>query len=525
MSLSPFYFPLMVIVLLTTKFAQCQRLGFLFAPPPEGLALHHRLHPHHHPHHHHRHHHLLPSDSTHSKITLPFNDGFVILDLPKNALRLPKTVTRKQGRLNSGNFAKQQSRLHSSVISALTGPGIIPNGGQSHWEPVVAGNQQNQRKPSQRPWDAAVSQSLRSPSTASGGRGGRETMTLFIPTVAQTSRVNSINEQLPSYQNRGPSQPSFPPRPAMRGGHQQNRQTSAGGQSVPNNLQELAPLFVPIDSPPNNNNKNNQGNDGDNLIPNELLEQILAEVIPKIEAEDRSKNHATRQQTPYVQMVAQVVPREKDEGFPYITGEGLQSQQSTNGASANLVQKPKPFPNFRTTISKFKMNNYPSPAPVVQQQQQPEVQQQQQPEVQQQQQPEVQQEQQPEVQQQQMEEPIVQQKEPMQYEEPEQEQQQDYEPPAPSPPPAVKGYSPPPAAKGYNPPPPAPKPQQPVKGYTPPAPAPAVKGKEFVFFFYFETLRNENFINVLNRTPSTSSCCQRTTTTCSSSSCSATTTA
>ena len=477
MSLSLFCFPLMVILLLTTKFAQCQRLGFLFAPPPEGLALRHPLHSHPHLHHHHHHHHLLPSDSTHSKITLPFNDGFVILDLPKNALRLPKSVTRKQGRLNSGNFAKQQSRLHSSVISALTGPGIIPNGGQSHWEPVVSGHQQDKRK---RPWDAAVSQSLRSPSTAaSGGRGGRETMTLFIPTVAQTSRVNSINEQLPSYQNRGPSQPSFSPRPGMRGGHQQNRQTSAGapsGQSVPNNLQELAPLFVPIDSPPNN--KNNQGSNADNnLIPNELLEQILAEVIPKIEAEDRSKSHATRQQTPYVQMVAQVVPREKDEGFPYLTGDTLQSQPSANGASANLVQKPRPFPNFRTTISKFKMNNYPAPAPVVQQQQQPEVQQQQQPEVQQQQQPEVQQ--------QQMEEPIVQQKEPMQYEEPEQEQQQDYEPPAPSPPPAVKGYSPPPppppAVKGYSPP-PAPKPQPPTKGYSPPPPPPpAVKGKEFLF--------------------------------------------
>jgi hypothetical protein len=167
-------------------------------------------------------------------------------------------------------------------------------------------------------------------------------------------------------------------------------------------------------------------------------------------------------------MVAQVVPREKDEGFPYFTGEALQSQQTSNGPSANLIQKPRPFPSFKNTIQSFKMNNYPAAGPAPQ--------------------PVTQQQQQPEVQQQQQEEPIVQVKEPMQsYEEPEQEQQQDYEPPAPPAP--VKGYNPPPPqprprpapapTKGYSPPPPPPP--APTKGYSPPPPPPAVKGKSINF--------------------------------------------
>ena len=430
MSSSPI---LLVLLFFVNSFvlAQSQRLGFLF--PPEG-PLHH---------HHHLHHHLLSQGSSHhSKITLPFNDGFVILDLPKNALRLPKSVTRKQGRLNNNSrHQRLQSQLSNSLSST---PKIIADGAQSHWEPVFG-----KMKKKKLPWDALVAPSQTYGSTATG----RDTMTLFIPTVSHTNRVNSINEQLPSYQNR----PSFIPRPTTQqqsANVMQGQYSQAAGQQNKNNVpnvQELAPLFVPIDSPPN---RNLQGTDADNIIPNELLEQILAEVIPKIEAEDRSKSHASRQTTPFVQMVAQVAPRGKDEGFSYITmGEALQPQQSSNGGATNLVQKPRPFPSFKSTIQSFKMNNYPAPPrPITQQQQQPEVQQQQQQE----------------------EEPIVQVKEQMQtYDEPEPvQQQQSYEPPSAPPAAPVKGYN--------NPTPSAPRPAPaPVKGFSRPIPpTPEIKGKK-----------------------------------------------
>ena len=404
------------------------------------------------------------NDPSSNRLTLPFNNGLVVIDLPKNALRLPKNgLTRKQG----------SQRLAYSSASPISTTRILPSGGQTNWEPM-------QPKPRRvhKQWSAMMSE-RRGPGE-SRPSSNKKRMTLYIPTVAQTMRVNSINEQLPSYRINRPQQHAsqqLSPAASM---------PSAGPNLDQNMLRELAPLFVPIDSraparpplPPSNNRNNNNNNDGD-LLPNALVEQILAEIIPKIEAEDRARRNPSSHQ-----MSGSLVSREPDEGMPYMTRgpEPLSGYQS----SANLVAKPKPFSNFRNIVRNSKLSaasssptslgsgGYSSPWQQSQQIQQ--VQQQQQ---------------------QQEEEPISQEKEPVQqqsYEplqEQEPEQQRPYEPPPPPPPvkgppppppraPApVKGLPPPPRpipppVKGPPPPPPRPAP---VKGFSPPPPPPPVKGR------------------------------------------------
>ena len=285
--------------------------------------------------------------------------------------------------------------------------------------------------------------------------------TLFVPAAAQTSRVNSINEQLPSYKPRS-SQP-LPPAPvhnrrnqnkpqmmipfampvsSMRPAQQMNRKppthpsSSVTGMSAGMNfedmrLQELAPLFVPIESGPMGPRMGQGQMKGhsEDLIPQDLLEQIISEIIPKIEAEERSRRKQNQEAgSSQAQNVMKQPPpsnrqqsqNSNDEGLPY-----LMNPDEGFDTPSDLVPKPRPFPSFKTNVQSFKMSsktNVPQP-------------------------------------------PVP--KPPPSKTSPAKPPTKGYAPPPPSPPP-TKGYAPPPPpTKGYAPPPPPPPP---TKGYAPPPP-------------------------------------------------------
>ena len=391
-----------------------------------------------------------------NKITLPFEDGVVVLDVPQDALNLPKDETASADSRRRTPAPKRRRGQHLQRAQTSMRPNTMaysPSGRQSEWHPMYRMRKRNRKRNTMK--HQADSGRTSFPNNNKKQRlmesmKPEDQMTLLIPTISQSEssiRVNSINEQLPS-----------------------NRMSRTG---VANNL--LSPVFVPIDLR------------GNHLLSNEVLEQILAEVIPKIEAEDRQKRGRVADDRPYLRMMtAQLVSSVRPNGqYNSAPADGLLTQQS--GYSGQAPRSPVqsiPRPQSRQPQQKF--NPAPQPQPMQQQQQQQEE-----PEQQYQDPEPFQQDEEPIVQQKEEQEPEPQEEEqePIQEQEPEQlpvpqQQVQEQEPepyqpppPAPRPQPPTKGFRPPappaprPPVKGFNPPPPAPRPA-PAKGRPAPPPPP-----------------------------------------------------